>query len=96
MSSADPIPPRDHVAEAARRASGIAQAGAQTPEPSLGSRLGQIGVLGWMIVVPPLLGALAGHWIDRLFGTGVFFSAPLIMVGAVLGFRSAWKWMHRP
>lgn len=86
----------DQVAEAARRAAERARSGAQDPEPSLGSRLGQIGVLGWMIVVPSLFGALVGRWLDRALGTGIFFSAPLIMIGAVLGFRAAWKWMHRP
>lgn len=85
----------NHLAEAARRATTRAKSGAATPEPSLGARLGQIGVLGWMIVAPTLLGALIGRWADRQFGTGVFFSAPLIMVGAAIGFRAAWKWMYR-
>jgi len=25
----------------------------------------------------------------------VFFSAPLLMIGAAFGLWSAWKWMHR-
>ncbi len=65
------------------------------PEPSLGARLGQIGILGWTIVVPTLLCLWGGHWLDRRFGTGVFFSAPLLMVGAAIGLWSAWRWMHR-
>ena len=36
-----------------------------------------------------------GRWLDRIFGTGIFFSAPLLMVGAACGFWSAWRWMHR-
>jgi len=65
------------------------------PEPSLGSRLGQIGILGWTIVLPTLLGLAIGHWLDKHFATGVFFSALLLMVGAAIGLWSAWKWMHR-
>ena len=65
------------------------------PEPSLGARLGQIGILGWTIVVPTLLGLAFGHWLDRRFGTGVFFSAPLLMVGAAIGLWCAWRWMRR-
>jgi ATP synthase protein I len=65
------------------------------PEPSLGARLGQIGILGWTIVVPTLLGLWLGHWLDRRFGTGVFFSAPLLMIGAAIGLWCAWRWMHR-
>lgn len=85
----------DSLAGAARQAARRAERGREEPEPSLGSRLGQIGILGWAIVVPTLLGLALGHWLDRIFGTRVFFSAPLLMVGAAFGFWSAWKWMHR-
>jgi ATP synthase protein I len=83
------------MAEAARDAAQRAREGAATPEPSLGARLGQIGVLGWAIVMPTLIGLLLGRWLDRLLKTGVFFSAPMIMIGAAVGLWSAWKWMHR-
>ncbi|MGB0084904.1 MAG: AtpZ/AtpI family protein [Rhodomicrobiaceae bacterium] len=85
---------QDRLAEAARLAAERAQEGEDNPEPSLGSRLGQIGILGWTIVVPTLIGVFIGRWLDRTFDTGVFFSAPLIMIGAAIGFWSAWKWMH--
>ncbi|WP_027213122.1 AtpZ/AtpI family protein [Burkholderia sp. WSM2232] len=85
----------DRLADAAREAARRAERAREVPEPSLGSRLGQIGILGWAIVLPTLLGVATGRWLDRIFGTGVFFSAPLLMAGAALGFWSAWKWMHR-
>jgi ATP synthase protein I len=87
--------PDDRTADAARRAAERSKQGFDEPEPSLGARLGQIGVLGWAIVVPILIGLLVGRWLDRLFNTGVLFSAALLMAGAALGFWSAWKWMHR-
>jgi ATP synthase protein I len=52
-------------------------------------------VLGWTIIGPTLLGLFLGRWLDREFGTGIFFSAPLLMLGAAAGFWFAWKWMHR-
>ena len=87
--------PQDAQADAARRAATRQRAGQQDSEPSLGARLGQIGVLGWMMVLPMLLGLLLGHWLDRLCGSGVLFSAALLLLGSVLGFWSGWKWMHR-
>lgn len=90
-----PEPPADPLVEATRRAAGRAEEARRRGEPSLGGRLAQIGVLGWTIVVPTLVGALVGRWLDRRFGTGVFFAAPMIMIGAALGLRSAWGWMHR-
>jgi len=64
-------------------------------EPSYASRLGQIGVLGWAIVAPILLGVLIGRWLDATLKSGIFFTAPLIMVGAGFGLWTAWRWMHR-
>ena len=63
-------------------------------EPSTVQYLGQIGVLGWIVVTPMLLGVFAGRWIDHYFGTGIFWSAPLLILGAALGLWSAWRWMH--
>lgn len=65
------------------------------PEPSFASRLGQIGVLGWAIVAPILIGVAIGRWLDWTLKTGIFFTAPLIMLGAAAGLWTAWRWMHR-
>jgi ATP synthase protein I len=101
MTQPTPGPPRepepavDALARAAREAVQRKRHAEREPEPSLGSRLAQIGILGWTIVLPTLLGLVIGHWLDRHFATRVFFSAPLLMVGAAIGLWSAWKWMHR-
>jgi len=65
------------------------------PEPTVASRLGQIGVLGWAIVAPILLGVVVGRWLDWALKTRIFFTAPLIMLGAAAGLWTAWRWMHR-
>ena len=62
-------------------------------EPSVGRRLAQIGVLGWIIVTPMLLGVFAGHWLDRHFHSGLFWTAPLMLLGLALGCWSAWRWV---
>ena len=86
---------RDRVADAAERAAERMEAGRRTPEPSLASRLGQIGILGWAIVTPVLLGLLVGRFLDHWLHTNITFTAALIMLGAAAGFWSAWRWMHR-
>jgi ATP synthase protein I len=85
----------DRLAQAAQTAAERDAEGRADPEPSLGARLGQIGVLGWTIIVPTLLFLFLGRWLDRIFGSGIFFSAPMLMAGAAIGFWSAWRWMHR-
>ena len=62
-------------------------------DPSVVRRLAQIGVLGWIIVVPMLVGVFAGRWLDQEFNSGLFWTAPLLMLGLALGCYSAWKWM---
>jgi ATP synthase protein I len=62
-------------------------------DPSVARRLAQIGVLGWIIVVPMLIGVFVGRWLDQTFNSGLFWTAPLLMVGLALGCWSAWKWM---
>jgi len=63
-------------------------------DASVARRLAQIGVLGWIIVMPLLTGVFAGRWLDREFGTGLFWTGPLLMLGLALGCWSAWKWMQ--
>ena len=63
-------------------------------DPSVAQRLAQIGVLGWMIVVPMLIGVFGGRWLDERFNSGLFCTAPLLILGLALGCWSAWKWME--
>ncbi|MBX3611074.1 MAG: AtpZ/AtpI family protein [Hydrogenophaga sp.] len=63
-------------------------------EPSLMRQLAAVGVLGWMIVLPALGGIALGRWLDRLWHTGLTFTAALLLVGLALGCWSAWHWVH--
>ena len=63
-------------------------------EPTLTRQLAAVGVLGWIIVVPMLLGVLAGRWLDVRMATGIVFTAALLVVGVGIGSWSAWRWMH--
>jgi len=64
-------------------------------EPTLARQLARVGVLGWLVVTPTLLGVLLGRWLDHRLGTGIFWTAPLLVLGLVIGCWSAWKWMHQ-
>ncbi|MEP7173318.1 MAG: AtpZ/AtpI family protein [Aestuariivirga sp.] len=61
---------------------------------SIGRRLAQIGVLGWIIVAPTLAGLFGGRWLDAHFASGLFWTAPLLMAGLGLGCWIAWNWMQ--
>src|SRR5579863_9707230 len=60
-------------------------------ERPIASNLALMGSLGWLIVIPTLLGIAAGVWMDRALGTGVFWSGALLVVGLGLGCWMAWQ-----
>jgi ATP synthase protein I len=57
--------------------------------------LSMIGALGWLIIVPTLLGVFVGRWLDGLFDTGIFFSGALIFLGISLGCYLAWHRINK-
>lgn len=85
----------DKLADAAVRAAERLEEGKRHPEPSLGERLGQIGILGWTTIVPILAGLMLGRWLDRVFGARIMFAAAFLFVGAAVGLWAAWRWMQR-
>ena len=83
----------DLVAETEKRAERH-RSWKEAREESMARRLGQIGVLGWMIVTPILVGVFLGRWLDARLGSGLTATGALLMLGTVLGCWSAWRWMH--
>ncbi|AVO40756.1 AtpZ/AtpI family protein [Simplicispira suum] len=65
-------------------------------EPSLLGQLASVGVLGWVVVVPTLLGIALGRWLDAQLRTGITFTGALLLLGLLLGGWAAWRWIHRP
>jgi ATP synthase protein I len=60
-------------------------------ERSIGRNLAMIGALGWTIVIPTLIGVFAGRWLDAAFGSGIFWTLSLLVVGLVFGCALVWK-----
>lgn len=87
--------PPDGMADAVRKQQERRKRWLREGEPSMARYVGQIGVLGWIIVTPTLIGLFVGRWLDHKFGTGIFWSAPLLLLGVLVGYWSAWKWMHK-
>jgi ATP synthase protein I len=56
--------------------------------------LGMFGLVGWSIALPTLLGVMLGIWLDRRFGTGLTWTAALLLAGIALGCWNAWRWIQ--
>ena len=69
----------------------------QQGERSLAHNLAMIGVLGWLIVLPTLIGTFVGRWLDRALDEGaVFWTLSFLFTGLCLGCWLAWRRMHEP
>lgn len=57
--------------------------------------LGMMGLIGWSIVVPTLLGAALGLWLDKRVPGGHSWTLALLMAGLAIGCLNAWHWIAR-
>ena len=55
--------------------------------------LGMMGLIGWSVVVPTLLGAALGLWLDRRYPGGRSWTLALLVVGLAIGCWNAWRWV---
>ncbi len=64
-----------------------------TPDVWFG--LGMMGLIGWSVVVPTLLGAALGLWLDRHHPGTRSWTLALLMAGLALGCLNAWHWVAK-
>lgn len=63
--------------------------------PGVWFGLGMMGLIGWSVVVPTLLGAALGLWLDRHYPGGRSWTLVLLVAGLCLGCLNAWHWVSR-
>ncbi len=47
--------------------------------------------VGWLVVIPAVIGFIFGRWLDARAGTGTTLSAGLGLLGLMLGCAAAWR-----
>ena len=57
--------------------------------------LGMMGLIGWSVVVPTLLGAALGIWLDRHYPGSRSWTLALLVAGLALGCLNAWLWVAK-
>ena len=83
MREQDPMLQRGNARERTRR--DVARLRRRDPAGRFWRSLALIGSVGWPIVLLSTGGALAGHYLDHRWGTGVRVALMLLSVGAALG-----------
>ncbi len=85
----------ERLDEAVRLRRGRRERWQREGERSIGQNLAMIGALGWTIVTPTLIGIFTGRWLDRTFGSGIFWTLGLLVAGLAVGCWLAWMRVHR-
>jgi len=57
--------------------------------------LGMIGMIGWSVAMPTLLGAGLGLWLDNRHPGRHFWTLTLLIIGLVVGSLNGWHWIAR-
>jgi len=56
---------------------------------------GMMGLIGWSVVVPTLLGAALGIWLDGHYPGKHPWTLALLVAGLAIGCFNAWHWVAR-
>ncbi len=57
--------------------------------------LGMMGLIGWSVVVPTLMGAALGLWLDKHHPGKHAWTLALLVAGLVIGCLNAWRWVEK-
>lgn len=63
--------------------------------PGVWFGLGMMGLVGWSVAVPTLLGAALGIWLDDRHPGAHSWTLALLVAGLVLGCFNAWHWVDK-
>ncbi len=57
--------------------------------------LSMMGLIGWSVVVPTLLGTALGYWLDKRYQSEHSWTLALLVAGLTIGCFSAWRWVAK-
>lgn len=57
--------------------------------------LGMMGIIGWSVAIPTLLGAILGIWLDKHHPGRHAWTLALLVAGLTVGCLNAWHWVGK-
>jgi ATP synthase protein I len=61
--------------------------------PGVWLGLGMMGLIGWSVAIPTVLGAALGLWLDARYPGKLSWTLALLMAGLAIGCLNAWRWV---
>lgn len=59
------------------------------------SGLGMMGLVGWSVAMPTVLGAALGMWLDKHYSAEHSWTLMMLVAGLCLGCFNAWRWIDK-
>jgi ATP synthase protein I len=57
--------------------------------------LGTMGMIGWSVAVPTLIGVAIGLWLDIHYPGRISWTLTFLSIGLAIGCANAWYWVRR-
>lgn len=67
----------------------------RNPSPGVWYGLGMMGLIGWSIALPTLLGVALGAWLDSQKLGERSWTLALLVAGLTIGCLNAWLWVAK-
>lgn len=67
----------------------------RNPAPGVWAGFRMMGLIGWSVVVPTLLGTALGIWLDSRHPGKHSWTLALLVIGLAIGCLNAWQWVAK-
>jgi len=67
----------------------------RTRQESIWYGMGMVGIVGWSVAIPTVLGVAAGLWLDERVEVEFSWTLTLLITGVVIGCLNAWYWISK-
>jgi ATP synthase protein I len=57
--------------------------------------LGMMGLIGWSVAVPTLVGTALGIWLDKHYPASFSWTLTMLIIGLFIGCLNAWHWVTK-
>lgn len=90
-----PVPPEKHFESEVGKKEERKIKARKGPGFNIWFGLGMMGLIGWSVSVPMLIGIAIGVWLDATLHTRYSWTLMCLFIGVVLGCLNAWFWIKR-
>jgi ATP synthase protein I len=57
--------------------------------------LGMMGMIGWSVAIPTLIGVAIGVWLDIRYPGHISWTLTFLSIGLAIGCANAWYWVKK-